>query len=125
MSDATVRGTVHVVEETKTYGQKGFRKRMVVLEQNDGRFPAYIPIDFIQDGCDTVDGLEVGQQVEITYRLGGRKWQRDQNSEVKYFLSAEAQSFRVLEGASGGDEDLDDVNAQLNAAAMEDDEVPF
>lgn len=123
MSDATVQGRVHLVDETKTYGQKGFRKRMVVLEQDDGRFPAYIPIDFIQDACDTVDNLEVGQFVEITYRLGGRKWQRDERSEVKYFLSAEAQSFRVLDG--GSDADLDDVNAQLNAAALEDDEVPF
>ena len=37
MSDAKVQGTVHLVDETKTYGQKGFRKRMVVLEQNDLR----------------------------------------------------------------------------------------
>ena len=27
MSNAKVRGVVHVIEETKTYGQKGFRKR--------------------------------------------------------------------------------------------------
>ena len=82
MSDAVVRGTVHVVEETKTYGSKGFRKRLVVLEQDNGRFPAYIPVDFIQDGCDDADRLNVGDDVEITYRLNGRKWQRDANSEV-------------------------------------------
>ena len=35
MSDPTVKGIVHVVEETKTYGQKGFRKRLVVLEQDN------------------------------------------------------------------------------------------
>ena len=121
MSEATVQGKVHLVDETKTFGQKGFRKRMVVLEQDNGRFPAYIPIDFIQDACDTVDDLREGQMVEITYRLGGRKWQRDANSEVKYFLSAEAQSFRVLEGGeSGGDENLDDVNA-----ALREEDVPF
>lgn len=126
MSNATVRGTVHLVDDTKTFGKNGFRKRMVVLENDEGRFTDYIPIDFIQDGCDTVDDLEVGQQVEITYRLGGRKWQRDSNSEVKYFLSAEAQSFRILDGsASAGRDDLDDVNAQFNAAADEDEEVPF
>lgn len=129
MSDPTVQGKVHVVEETKSFGQKGFRKRLVVLEQEDGRFPAYIPIDFIQDACDTVDGLKVGQQVEITYRLGGRKWQRDSNSEVKYFLSAEAQSFRVLDGGNsesgGADENLDDVNAQFDVASQDEEDVPF
>ena len=54
MSDAKVRGIVHVIEETKTYGQKGFRKRLVVLEQENDRFANYIPLEFIQDGCDTV-----------------------------------------------------------------------
>ncbi len=33
MSEGKVKGIVHVVEETKTYGQKGFRKRLVVLER--------------------------------------------------------------------------------------------
>ena len=36
MSDATVKGTIHLIEETKTYGQKVFRKRLVVLEQVKG-----------------------------------------------------------------------------------------
>jgi hypothetical protein len=127
MSDAKVRGIVHVVEETKTYGQKGFRKRLVVLEQDNGRFASYIPVEFIQDGCDQADGLSVGDDVEITYRLNGRKWQRDPSSEVKYFLSAEAIDYRVLGG--GGDASADisgDPNADLNEAALEDDEdVPF
>jgi len=38
MSESKVRGIVHLIEETKTYGQKGFRKRLVVLEQDNGRF---------------------------------------------------------------------------------------
>ena len=32
MSDAKVSGVVHLIEETKTFGNKGFRKRLVVLE---------------------------------------------------------------------------------------------
>ena len=129
MSEAKVKGHVHLVEETKTFGQKGFRKRTVVLEQDNGRFQNFIPIDFIQDACDQVDSLKVGDEVEITYRLGGRKWQRDPASEVKYFLSCEATNFRVLSGAAGGpstDEFSSDPNSALSEAANEDDEdVPF
>lgn len=129
MSDSKVKGIVHVVEETKTYGQKGFRKRLVVLEQDNGRFQNFIPVEFIQDGCDQVDGLNVGDEVEVTYRLGGRKWQRDPSSEVKYFLSCEATNFRVLSGmgadASGAVVPAD-VNDDLNQAAYDDDDdVPF
>ena len=72
---------------------------------------------------------KVGDEVEITYRLGGRKWQRDAASEVKYFLSCEATNFRVLSGAAGGpaaDEFSSDPNSVLSEAAYEDDEdVPF
>ncbi len=47
MSDTKIRGVVHLVEPTKTFGQKGFRKRLVVLEQDNGRFTNFIPLDFI------------------------------------------------------------------------------
>ena len=97
----TVTGKVHVVEETKTFGQKGFRKRIVVLEKDDGRFTSHIPLEFIQDGCDTVNDLKPGDEVEVQFTLGGRKWQRDAASEVKYFLSATAVSFRVTVSAEG------------------------
>lgn len=128
MSEAKMTGIVHLVEETKTYGQKGFRKRLVVLEQDNGRFQNYIPVDFIQDGCDQVDGLNVGDEIEVTYRLSGRKWQRDAQSEVKYFLSCEALNFRVVSGPAGAMDGAGggDANAALNEAAFEDDDdVPF
>ncbi|MFN3191739.1 MAG: DUF3127 domain-containing protein [Aureliella sp.] len=126
MSDAKVKGIVHVVEETKTYGQKGFRKRLVVLEQDNGRFQNFIPVEFLQDACDQVDGLNVGDEVEVTYRLGGRKWQRDPQSEVKYFLSCEALSFQVLGGAGNAAGVGMDANSALNEAAFDDDDdVPF
>jgi hypothetical protein len=96
MSDWTVRGTVHLIEETKSFGAKGFRKRLVVLEQDKGKFINYIPLEFTLDGCDRVDELQLGDEIEAVFRLSGRRWQRDANSEVKYFLSAEATDFKVL-----------------------------
>jgi len=109
MSNASLRGIVHLIEDTKTFGQKGFRKRTVVLEQNLGRFTNYIPLDFIGDACDSADALSVGDDITVNYRLSGRKWQRDPQSEVKYFLSAEALSFRrSSEGSAGGPGDIND-----------------
>ena len=130
MSDAKVRGVVHLIEETKTYGQKGFRKRLVVLEQDNDRFTNYIPFEFIQDACDSVDDLNVGDEAEITYRLSGRKWQKDANSDVKFFLNAEATGFKVLGGkATSGDgsrpADNGDPNAGLSEAAYDEEDIPF
>lgn len=126
MSDAKVRGLVHVIEETKTFGQKGFRKRLLVLEQDNGRFANYIPIDFTGDNCDSIDSLKVGDEIEVSYRLSGRKWQRDPSSEVKFFLNAEATGFRAL-GAKAADGSAPaDANAAFAEASYEDDEdVPF
>ena len=123
MSDGKFRGTVHVIEETKTFGQRGFRKRLVVLEQDNGRFINYVPFEFTRELCDTVDSMNVGDEVEIDYSLNGRKWQRDPNSEVKFFLSAEANGFTVISQQSTIDPNV--VNDQLSAAGEDDDDVPF
>ncbi len=98
MADATVTGQVHLIEPTKTFGQKGFRKRTVVLEQTNGRFTNFIPLEFISEACDSVDNLKVGDKVKVTYRLTGRKWQKDAMSEVKFFLSAEATGYQLMSG---------------------------
>jgi hypothetical protein len=124
MSEGKVRGIVHLVEETKTYGQKGFRKRLLVLEQDNGRFTNYLPLEFIQDGCDTVDDVKVGD--EVSYRLSGRKWQKDPNSEVKFFLSAEGVSFEKHGAASASSkEDGFDPSDGFTVGEIEDNDVPF
>lgn len=104
-----VSGVVHLIEPTKTYGAKGFRKRTVVLEQDFGSFTNYIPMDFTKDNCDAVDSLHVGDEITVEYRLNGRKWQKDEASEVKFFLNAEGMSFDVERlankpAAAGGDD---------------------
>lgn len=128
MSDGKIRGKVHLIEETKTFGSKGFRKRLVVLEQDKGSFVNYVPVEFTRDDCDSVDELTEGQEVEVAFRLSGRRWQRDPQSEVKFFLNAEAVSFTVAGGSSGraahestGDESFGN-DALLEAG---DDEAPF
>jgi hypothetical protein len=123
MNDGQVRGMVHLIEGTKTFGQKGFRKRLVVLEQDKGRFTNYVPLEFIQESCDAVDELKVGDEVEVTFRLNGRKWQRDSGSEVKYFLNAEALGFQIV--GKGTEDSADRINQQLSETGDEDSDVPF
>ncbi len=124
MSDSKVSGIVHLIEETKTYGNKGFRKRLVVLEQDKGSFTNYVPIEFTRDSCESVDDMNLGDEVEVIYRLNGRRWQRDEASEVKYFLSAEAMSFKVVNSAG---ETMTERVTEPNDAFAEasEDEAPF
>lgn len=123
MSEATVTGQVHLIEPTKSFGQKGFRKRTVVLEQATGRFTNYLPLEFIADSCDMVDNLSVGDTIKVTYRLTGRKWQRDEQSEVKFFLSAEATEYELIKaGDHSGAGNSGSSDADFGP---EDDSAPF
>lgn len=115
-----VRGRVGVLGETKTYGAKGFRKREMVLEQENGSYTNYIPFDFTRDACDLADEIRIGDEIEVTFSLSGRKWQKDAESKVQYFLSAEVTAFRVISDSAGheadtvsdsGDMDGPDVDA--------------
>jgi len=124
MSDPKVRGIIHFIDETKTYGQKGFRKRLVVLEQDKEKFTNYVPVEFTNDNCDVVDELNVGDDVEIDYRLSGRKWQKDANSEVKYFLNAEGIRFQIINKDSYAT-DSRSANDAFAEAAQSEDEPPF
>jgi hypothetical protein len=129
MTDPIVKGKVHVIEETKSFGQSGFRKRLIVIEQDKGRFTNYIPVEFTNDSCDTLDELRVGDEVEIPYRLNGRKWQRDPQSEVKFFLNAEGLAFHVLGGNDAADpgqssSPFSDA-PELNPPLPNEDDVPF
>ena len=80
-----LQGTIKVLNETKTYGAKGFRKREVVITTEE-QYPQTISIEFVQDKCDLLNSYKVGDNVKIGINIGGREWINPQN-ETKYFNS--------------------------------------
>jgi hypothetical protein len=125
MSEAKITGKVHLIEETKSYGAKGFRKRLVVLETTNGRFSNFVPLEFTREACDQVDEMKLGDTVEISYMLTGRKWQRDPQSEVKFFLTAEASSFKKVDAEKlHSESSVDSANEAFNES-YDDGNIPF
>ena len=107
-----VTGTIYLLEEAKEYGSNGFRKRLMVLMQNLGRYENYIPLEFIADQCEDADDLNEGMEVTVEYRLKGRKWTPPEGDD-KYFLSAEVVKIKssnidYLVQASSNDDEHDD-----------------
>ncbi len=125
MTEPTLTGNVYTIEETQTYGQKGFRKRLIVLTQKRGQYVNYIPLELIGDACEAADELERGDQISAQYRLSGRRWQRDEASEVRYFLSAEARSFERTELATQPVAAQPVAAQPQPAAAADEQDVPF
>lgn len=91
-----VTGKIKKIDETKTYGASGFRKREVVIT-TDEQYPQMLLIEFVQDKCDLLDAYQVGQDVKISINLRGREWINPQGEAV-YFNSI--QGWRIESGAA-------------------------
>ena len=78
-----VQGKVKMVGETQTFGNNGFRKREIVVTTEE-QYPQHIMVEFVQDKCDLLNNVSVGQPVKIGINLRGREWVNPQG-ETKYF----------------------------------------
>lgn len=93
-----VQGKIKKIDETKTYGNNGFRKREVVVTTQE-QYPQHLLIEFIQDKCDILNNYKVGQDVKIGVNLRGREWVSPQG-ETKYFNSIQGWRIENLEAAN-------------------------
>ncbi|NJB71165.1 hypothetical protein GGR42_001627 [Saonia flava] len=97
-----VQGKIKMLDETKTFGNNGFRKREIVVT-TDEQYPQHILVEFIQDKCDLLNSYAVGQDVKISINLRGREWVNPQG-ETRYFNSIQGWRIESLQsntGASG------------------------
>lgn len=90
-----IQGTIKLIDETKTYGNNGFRKREVVVT-TDEQYPQHILVEFVQDKTDLLDAFKVGQTVKISINLRGREWTNPQG-ETKYFNSIQGWRIEKLQ----------------------------
>jgi len=89
-----VTGKIKWIDEVKTYGESGFRKREVVITTQE-QYPQSLLIEFIQDKCSLLDNFQLGQGVKIGINLRGREWVNPEG-ETKYFNSIINQKYTYL-----------------------------
>ncbi len=94
-----VSGKIKKIDETKTFGSNGFRKREMVVT-TDEQYPQMIMVEFIQDKCDLLNNFNVGDDVKISINLRGREWINPEG-EAKYFNSV--QGWRIEKMQSGAE----------------------
>lgn len=85
-----VSGRVKMVTPTMAVSNS-FKKREIVVTTEE-QYPQHILIQFVQDKCDLLNGVQVGEQVKIGLNLRGREWINPQG-EAKYFN--EIQGWRI------------------------------
>jgi hypothetical protein len=121
-----VTGKIKKIDETKTFGNNGFRKREVVVT-TDEQYPQFLLIEFIQDKCDLLDNYNVGEDVKISINLRGREWVNPEG-EAKYFNAI--QGWRIEKRQEGSAEvppieSMDGFEPANNVNDDEPDDLPF
>ena len=96
-----VSGKIKWLDEIKTYGNNGFRKREVVITTEE-QYPQHILVEFIQDKCDLLNAFQMGQNVKIGINLRGREWVNPQG-ETKYFNSIQGWRIEAVAASSSSE----------------------
>lgn len=86
-----------------------FKKREIVIE-TDEKYPQSVPVEFVQDKTELLDGLNEGDSVAVSYNLRGREW------NGRYYVNVQGwkiektgsapEPVTVDESDSGEDDDL-------------------
>ena len=76
-----VKGTIKILGDTQSIGEKGFLKREMVITTPDEKYPQDLKIEFIKDNCSKLDTFNVGDEVTVTVNLKGSEW------NGKYYVS--------------------------------------
>lgn len=118
-----VSGKIKWLDETKTYGNNGFRKREVVITTEE-QYPQHILVEFIQDKCDLLNNFQLGQAVKIGINLRGREWVNPQG-ETKYFNSIQGWRIEMQEAQMSSPPEMPPMppTSAFEAAPEKDNEV--
>lgn len=116
-----------MIDETKTFGSNGFRKREVVITTQE-QYPQHLLVEFVQDKTSLLDSFKEGQAVKVSINLRGREWTNPQG-ETKYFNSIQGWRIENLQPGDSGDippvppmdafESVDELNEEDH------DDLPF
>tara|TARA_R110002167_G_scaffold284737_2_gene489871 strand:+ start:11211 stop:11567 length:357 start_codon:yes stop_codon:yes gene_type:complete len=93
-----VQGKLIVKDETKVYGSNGFKKREFVIETDD-KYPQTIQLELVQDKCELLDTIKLGEVIKVSYNLNGRSWTNPQG-ETKYFNSVQGWKIEKVQGVN-------------------------
>lgn len=103
---------------------ESFKKREFVVEYAENpQYPELLKFELIQSNCDQLDDFQVGDSINITFNLKGRKWTDPQGND-KYFNSL--QAWRLEKDSETHSEPTQSQDPEwMNQSFSEDDDLPF
>ncbi|MCF6348253.1 MAG: DUF3127 domain-containing protein [Flavobacteriaceae bacterium] len=122
-----ITGKIKKIDEAKTYGASGFRKREMVIT-TDEQYPQMLMVEFTQDKCELLNNYNVGEDVKININLRGREWINPEG-EAKYFNSIQGWRIEKLQADAPAEmppiEAVDAFEPADKVSDAEPDDLPF
>jgi translation initiation factor IF-3 len=116
-------GKIKVLNETQSIGDKGFRKREVVITTQE-QYPQHILVEFTQDKCELLNDYCLGQEVKISLNLRGREWVNPEGI-TKYFNSIQGWRIEPIENQEATPFKTTEEEQQVSFIDNPDNDLPF
>ena len=69
-----IKGKVHEVSPTAQVTESLKKRELIVEYIENPQYPEYLKFEAIQDRCNLLDNLRVGDDIEVFFNLKGRPW---------------------------------------------------
>ena len=119
-------GLLHEIFDEQQVSEK-FRKREFVLEV-PGQYPEHIKFQAVQDKCDMIDAYKIGDEVEVSFNLRGRGYNKD--GRMNYFTNLDCWKIQPAgqQQAAAPRPNVPPARQQQSAARIasdDDNDLPF
>ena len=102
-----LKGKATVINETQQVSD-AFKKREFVVTDNSGKYPQTILFQAVQERCDLLNGVNVGDEINVTFFLRGREWTNPKTGEVRFFNSLDAWKIEKTSAEATNETIIDD-----------------
>ncbi len=121
-----ISGKIKWIDDIKTYGTNGFRKREVVITTQE-QYPQNILLEFIQDKCELLDNYSIDENVKIGINIRGREWINPEG-QTKYFNSIQGwriEKIEIPDIENKPESFITNSDSSAEGVNQEEDDLPF
>ncbi|QQL49617.1 DUF3127 domain-containing protein [Mucilaginibacter ginkgonis] len=119
-----IKGKVHEVSPTQQVTET-LKKRELILEYIENpQYPEYLKFEAIQDRCNLLDNVQVGDNVDVSFNLKGRPW-TDKTGKKTYFNSLQLWKINKIDGGAAGSSAPEYAPPVDLTSSADDDDLPF
>jgi len=104
-----------------------FKNRTFDIETVGEKYPQVIRFELSQDNCDIIDSYAVGQEIDISFNLRGKEWQKTPQDDLVVFNTISAWKVQPIGNSTPNTAETKTNTQEFGASLPEEqpDDLPF